>query len=169
MYKKMNISYLDVFGSKYSILFKKRSPLWAIACLIYFTPQVLDAQEKSIILEELKQQEEYWNGGDINRFMDTYYKSDSISFTSSNGVNYGWTNILERYKKAYPTKKEMGRLEFELIELRPLSDTHYLCLGKYTLRYPESTSNGFFSLLWQKIDEKWKIISDHTSASVKNN
>ena len=61
----------------------------------------------------------------------------------------------------------MGRLEFELIELRPLSDTHYLCLGKYTLRYPESTSNGFFPLVWQKIDEKWKIISDHTSASVK--
>jgi hypothetical protein len=34
-----------------------------------------------------------WNRGDLSkRFMDTYWKSDSLMFIGKSGVTYGWQN-----------------------------------------------------------------------------
>ena len=45
-----------------------------------------------------------------------------------------------------------------------ISDIAFL-IGEYYLTRSTENSNGYFTLFWKKIDNKWLIISDHTSAA----
>ena len=81
--------------------------------------------EKSIISEKLNNQAICWNEGDIDCFMNDYWKNDSLMYIGKNGVTYGWQNTLDNYKKRYPTKNDMGKLSFEIVRLEKLDKHHY--------------------------------------------
>ena len=104
-----------------------------------------------------------WNGGDINAFMQGYAKTDSIMFIGSKSVTYGWDSTLAHYKKSYQNKVAMGVLSFDLIKVKQLSPDYFFVVGKFTLIRDRDTPTGHFDLLFQKIDGKWLIVSDHTS------
>lgn len=113
----------------------------------------------------LKYQEESWNDGDIDKFMEGYLKSDNIVFTGSNGSIYGWKETKKRYLNKYSNRTLMGRLKFRIISFQKLSDIIIQMQGSFYLKRKIDDSKGFFSLIWKKVDEKWFIISDHTSVS----
>ncbi len=119
--------------------------------------------EKQAIKSVMKMQEQAWSDGDIDAFMEGYWKSDSLVFIGRNGPTYGWNTTKENYKKGYPDKDAMGQLTFDVISLEPLCDDIYTMLGKYTLIREQDTPTGFFTLLWKKVNGNWVIISDHTS------
>lgn len=123
--------------------------------------QVTDREK---ILTAMEQQQQCWNNVDIVCFMDYYIQSDSLLFMGKNGITYGWESTLTGYKSRYPDAATMGKLKFEVIDLKPLSTTHYFMTGTYHLTREMGDAGGYFSLVWQKIDEKWLIIADHTSA-----
>ena len=104
-----------------------------------------------------------WNNGDIDAFMKTYWHSDSLLFVGSKGPNYGWQQTLESYKKRYPDTATMGKLNFDLLELKSLSAEYYFLLGKWHLQRSMGNIGGYFTLLFRKINGKWIIIADHTS------
>ena len=62
------------------------------------------SQEKEAILEVMSQQEQDWNNGDIDAFMQGYWQSDSLMFVGKNGIKYGWQTTLENYKNSDPTQ-----------------------------------------------------------------
>ena len=109
------------------------------------------------------QQVTAWNNGDIESFMQTYLKSDSIMFIGSKGITYGWDSTLAHYKRGYPDKAAMGKLTFELKELKPLSPEYYFVVGKFILERDKGNLSGHFDLLFRKVNGKWYIINDHTS------
>lgn len=104
-----------------------------------------------------------WNNGDIESFMETYLKSDSIMFIGSKGITYGWDSTLAHYQKSYPDKAAMGKLSFELKELKPLSSEYYFVVGKFNLERASGNLSGHFDLLFRKVNGMWYIVSDHTS------
>jgi len=104
-----------------------------------------------------------WNKGDIEGFMTTYWHSDSLLFIGKNGVAYGWQATLDRYKKTYPDAAAMGKLDFKLLEFKPLASDTYLLIGKWHLERTIGDLQGHFSLILQKIKGQWKIIADHSS------
>lgn len=104
-----------------------------------------------------------WNKGDIEGFMATYWHSDSLLFIGKNGVTYGWQATLDRYKKTYPDAAAMGKLDFKLLEFKPLASDTYLLIGKWHLERTIGDLQGHFSLILQKIKGQWKIIADHSS------
>lgn len=119
--------------------------------------------EVEIKLIMLKQQE-CWNLGDIDCFMDSYLKSDSLRFIGSKGINYGWNTTLDNYKKTYPDRATMGELKFSFEEVKVFTAVDAYVLGKWKLeRNKMENIGGYFSLIWKKIEGKWVIISDHTS------
>lgn len=120
------------------------------------------SNERNAIKSTMQAQEDAWNAGDIDAFMEGYWKSDKLSFTGSRGVTYGWGEVLSNYKESYPDKATMGRLQFDIKELNPLSNDTFHMIGVYTLFREQDTPSGHFTLLWKKIDGKWLIISDHT-------
>lgn len=114
------------------------------------------------IKEVMNRQETAWNNGDIEGFMDGYWKSDSLMFIGKNGIKYGWQTTLDNYKNSYPDKESMGKLHFEILKLEIENSTAYM-LGKWKLVREEDEPNGYFTLYWKKIDKKWLITIDHTS------
>ena len=111
----------------------------------------------------LKLQAQAWNKGNLEQYMDGYWKSDSLQFIGKNGITKGWAATLANYKKSYPDKAAMGELTFEIYSREPLGDEHYLVIGKWHLKREKDDLGGHFSLLWKKIDGKWRIIADHSS------
>lgn len=95
--------------------------------------------------------------------MEGYWKSDDLQFVGSNGPTYGWENTLQNYKRRYPDRAAMGRLTFDVLRVRKLTDTVILLTGKFTLQRENDQPTGFFTLVWKKIDGEWVIVSDHTS------
>jgi len=104
-----------------------------------------------------------WNNGDIDGFMQTYWHSDSLLFVGKSGITYGWQATLDRYKKTYLDATTMGKLDFKLLEFKPLATNVYLLVGKWHLQRTIGDLEGHFSLILKKIKGEWKIIEDHTS------
>jgi len=43
----------------------------------------------------LHQQTLAWNRGDIENFMNPYWRNDSLMFIGKSGITYGWQNTLK--------------------------------------------------------------------------
>ena len=124
---------------------------------------IQDPVEIMAIKKVLETQQECWNNGDINGFMEGYWNSEELIFTSlSHEPAFGWENTLERYKNSYPTKESMGELKFEFLDLKLISKNTASLKGKWELIRESDNPNGLFWLDLQKFDKKWLITKDST-------
>lgn len=124
-----------------------------------------EAQTKdaTVIRKILSTQTTAWNEGNIERFMNGYWRSDSLMFIGKNGPTYGWNKTLANYKKNYPDTTSMGKLQFDLITVNRLSDLYYSVVGKWRLKRSIGDVGGVFTLLFKRIKKQWVIIQDHSS------
>ena len=120
-------------------------------------------KDEQAILQALNIQKNAWNKGDLNLFMETYWKNDSLMFIGKNGVTYGWQNTLDNYKKGYPDTAAMGKLKFDILHVKKLSSLYYSVVGKWYLARSIGDVGGHFTLIFKKIKDKWLIVSDHSS------
>ena len=136
-----------------------------IVAVAFFSANILNAQSKDeqAIRALMAKQEQAWNNGNIDQFMEGYIKSDSLLFIGAKGPGYGWKNTLDNYKKRYPDTATMGTLQFELMQLKPLGKKHFFVLGKWHLTRSIGDIGGFYTLLFVKEKGAWYIMVDHTS------
>ncbi len=120
-------------------------------------------KDEKIIRDIINEQTEAWNRADIESFMKGYWKSDSLLFIGKNGVKRGWNTTLQNYKKGYPDTTAMGKLSFDIISVQRLSFQYFYVAGKWFLRRTIGDLNGYYTLLFKKINGQWLIISDHSS------
>ena len=92
-----------------------------------------------------------------------YWKNDSLVFVGKSGLTYGYAKTLANYKKNYPDTTYMGKLHFDIINLKPLGKAHYFVIGKWQLKRTIGDVGGHFTLLFKKTKNGWKIIADHSS------
>lgn len=111
----------------------------------------------------LDKQKGEWNKGDIEKFMIGYWENDSLVFMGKNGPVYGYQAALNNYKKGYPDTASMGKLRFEVLSVKKLSNDYAFVIGKYFLTRTIGNANGSFTLLFRKINGEWKIVVDHSS------
>lgn len=124
-----------------------------------------DAKDRRAILQVLQRQTDEWNAGRIDKFMQSYWESDSLTFVGKAGVTYGYKATLANYQKRYPDRAAMGTLKFDILELDLLKPNMAYVIGKFHLTRPKlGNAEGYFTLVWRKIKKRWVIISDHTSA-----
>lgn len=112
-----------------------------------------------------------WNRADIDGFMRSYEDSPETTFIGAS-VRKGYRPILERYKQAYSSAEQMGKLSFTDIDVRVLPSgcgepELALVTGRFhlqrTAKGAATKDDGIFSLVWRKGPQGWKIILDHTS------
>lgn len=115
-----------------------------------------------IIPITLQQQSEAWNRGDVDGFMSAYWRSPDLTFASGGEVTRGFEDTLERYRRKYPTPEAMGRLTFSDLEIRRLGKDSAMVLGRWRLERTEPVG-GLFTLVMQRMGDRWVIIHDHTS------
>lgn len=119
--------------------------------------------DETTIRQEMNEQLAAWNAGDINRFMGTYWQNDSLMFIGKSGVTYGWEQTKKNYLKGYPDTAAMGKLDFNIIQVKRLSVLYFHVVGKWHLKRTAGDLSGHFTLLFKKIRNKWVIIADHSS------
>ena len=91
----------------------------------------ISVKEKSNIENLLNKQVEAWNEGNLEKFMETYWNSDKLSFVGSRGPTYGWQATLESYKKGYPDKAAMGNLKFTILNISKIDRKTVYVIGKF--------------------------------------
>tara|TARA_Y100000385_G_scaffold271261_1_gene311060 strand:- start:229 stop:636 length:408 start_codon:yes stop_codon:yes gene_type:complete len=120
-----------------------------------------EAIEIMAIKKVLYMQQEYWNNGNIDGFMEGYWNSEKLIFTSlSNEPSFRWKNTFELYKNSYPKKESIGELEFELLDLKLISKNTASLKGKWELLRESINTNGYHWLDLQKFDKRWFITKD---------
>ncbi len=121
------------------------------------------AQDKGAILKVLQMQEQAWNEGDIDRFMEGYLKSDSLMFVGSSGPTYGYETVKANYRKNYPGKTGMGKLTFTIKKVELICGDTAFVMGGFHLKRDQDEPKGHFTLIFKKFSDGWKIVSDHSS------
>ncbi len=134
---------------------------------LLFISLTSSAQKRNIAIQEVESillnQEKQWNNGDIDAFMEDYWKSDELQFIGSSGITYGWQKTKDNYFRRYPDRATMGHLTFTIIKTDQLSINAMMMTGKFHLKRDMGDAQGHFLLVWRKIKGQWLIIADHTS------
>jgi ketosteroid isomerase-like protein len=139
-----------------------------VAAILGSTSLSAQSSRPDITLEisaVLKMQQDAWNRGDIDAFMNGYSRSDETLFVSGDDVTRGWQKVLDRYKKKYSDRAEMGTLTFSNLEITPLSNDSAVALGSWKLNRANDQPHGRFTLIFRRFPEGWRIVHDHTSAA----
>jgi ketosteroid isomerase-like protein len=121
------------------------------------------SKDEQIIRTRIEEQRQAWNTGDKEKFMQTYWQNDSLMFIGKSGITYGWQKTLDNYKKGYPDTAAMGKLDFDILEVKRLSVMYFFVVGKWHLTRSIGDVGGHFTLLFKKIKNKWVIVADHSS------
>lgn len=137
--------------------------VFSLALLISVNVSFSQSAAEMIVRNILKEQTISWNAGNLHDFMSGYWKSNSLMFVGKRGITYGWQQALDNYIKGYPDTAAMGKLNFELLEVKRLSVLYYFVIGKWHLTRSIGNLDGIFTLLFKKIKNKWVIIADHSS------
>jgi uncharacterized protein (TIGR02246 family) len=122
--------------------------------------------QPAAVRKVLSDSEAAWNRGDLGTFASFYEDSPQTTFIGREVVRGGTKAILERYRRAYPTREKMGTLTFSEIEVQSLGAEYALAIGKFNLKRTEAgggDASGRFTLILHRTKPGWKIIHDHTS------
>jgi ketosteroid isomerase-like protein len=131
--------------------------------LLFIACISLKAQDKQAIVKLMRDQQAAWSKGDLDGFMQGYWKSDSLMFIGKRGPTYGWQQTLENYKKGYPDNAAMGKLTFRIDKVELLGKRDAFVMGAWSLAREKDAPGGYFTLWFRKINGEWKIVCDHTS------
>jgi ketosteroid isomerase-like protein len=131
--------------------------------LVIRTDVTAQNKDETAIRKILDAQTEQWNKGDLEKFMEGYWHSDSLMFIGKSGITYGYQNALKNYQSGYSDTVQMGKLRFELVSLEPVAKDHYFVVGKWFLKRSIGDLSGAYTLLFRKINGEWFIIVDHSS------
>jgi ketosteroid isomerase-like protein len=142
----------------------------SIICCILVATFVRAAPEQSPnpvaeIQSVLRGQQDAWNRGDIEGFMNGYSRSLSTVFVSEDEVRRGWETVRERYRTKYSDRAKMGTLSFSESEVTMLSLDTAVVLGRWRLKRASDAPHGRFTLVFKRLPEGWRIVHDHTSAA----
>ncbi|HKQ49978.1 MAG TPA: nuclear transport factor 2 family protein [Phycisphaerae bacterium] len=118
--------------------------------------------EPGPICAVLDRQVEAWNRGDVEGFMQGYWKSDELEFATPDGTTRGWRATLERYRAKYPTREAMGTLNFERLCVKQTAPDAAEVSGRYRLDRKNDVLTGRFTLQMRRIGGEWVIVRDDT-------
>ena len=143
--------------------------LWVCTWSAHAAETTVDTEATKAVRALLATQQADWNRADIDAFMRGYWNDPSIRFAGGDGFRYGWQATIDRYRRTYPNAAAMGRLDFDLLEVRELSTSVVYVFGQWRLtRSIESDSNaphGLFTLIVEMKDGRWVVTRDHTSSA----
>ena len=134
-----------------------------------------DSEAIAQIRAVLGAQQEAWNHGDIDGFMNGYARAETTVFVSGDEVTRGWQTVRDRYFKKYGDRAEMGTLAFSDLEIEQLGPDSATALGRWELKRandppPQGSGaagnpHGRFTLIFRHTPDGWRIVHDPTSAA----
>lgn len=134
--------------------------------ILLLTNTIIFSQSKDVkaIIALMRTEEEVWNRGDIDAYVNLYAPGDStrMIYNGGAGITRGKDSILAFYKKYWP-KEKMGTLTLQHDGIEKISKQFYYVSGFFNVSYPSGKAvKGRFSGLVKKIKGKWYLYTDHS-------
>jgi ketosteroid isomerase-like protein len=133
------------------------------------SPTPTQAENEADVLRVIKSQQIDWNHGDLEGFMDAYWKSHDTMFVVGDTVTRGWQTVHNRYVSKYNSREKMGKLSFSDLEVHMFGYDGAFVFGRWQLERDQDKPHGRFTLILRKLPEGWKIVHDHTSEAAEQN
>jgi len=124
----------------------------------------IEVEETAAIRAVLEGQQAAWNAGDVEGFMEGYWRSADLRFASGGSVTQGWAETLRRYQTRYPDRAAMGVLSFSDLDIGLAAPDTGFVFGHWRLERADDAPGGLFTLIFRKVDGAWVVVHDHTSA-----
>jgi ketosteroid isomerase-like protein len=134
--------------------------------ILFCINTIVSAQSKDVkdIIALMRTEEEVWNRGDIDAYVNLYAPGDStrMIYNGGTGITRGKDSILAFYKKYWP-KEKMGTLTLTQDGIEKISNEFYYVSGFFNVSYSSGKPvKGRFSGLVKKIKGKWYLYTDHS-------
>lgn len=117
---------------------------------------------ESLVDDVLQEQLNAWNEGDVDGYMAGYWKSPDLRFVTGRSVIAGHDSLTANYKRAFPDRGAMGKLNFEIRDKKWMGDSVVNVLGRWMVTTADTGRSGNFSILFMPVEEGWRIVEDHT-------
>ena len=137
-----------------------------MALLAVLSPTLADSQTREI-LAVVEQSAEDWNRGDLEAYLRCYEQCPETTFVGTE-VSQGMSEVLDRYRRAFPDAAHMGKTSFSALQARELSPRLAIVTGRFHLEREDrwgGDRGGLFTLVMRKGPDGWRIIHDHTSVN----
>lgn len=111
----------------------------------------------------LDESAEAWNRGDLDGHLAD--NADSISFMTGRGPIVGKARTADALRRSFfRDGRPVQSLRFEQVTVRPLGAAHALVVGRFVLSGGgETERSGWFTTIWERREEGWRVIHDHSS------
>ena len=110
----------NVFATGFAV---RPAAMRALPCLLVIAfagfagaSQIEEMEVYVPVHDILKAQEKAWNEGDIAGYMEHYWKSEELTFSSGGKTTRGWAATKKRYETRYVDRDAMGHLTFSDLE-----------------------------------------------------
>jgi beta-aspartyl-peptidase (threonine type) len=136
----------------------------ALGCRTVPSPEA----DRAAIIAVLDRQAGAWNRGDLDAFMEGYWRSPDLVYTSGGRLRRGYAAITESYRGAYRDRAAMGKLSFDELEVHLLRPDAAWVLGRWQVATTPADGSptvvgGVFTLVFHRFGDHWRIVHDHTS------
>ena len=121
--------------------------------------------EREILAVVLRSAED-WSRGDLDAYMESYEDSPETTFMGAE-IARGRDSVAARYRRVYPTRRQMGKVGFSNLEVRQLAPDLAIVTGKFLLERDTDAGgngNGIFTLVMRRGPAGWRAIHDHSSS-----
>lgn len=137
----------------------------SLLCILVSLPLILSAQGSNDLRKMLDDQTAAWNRGDLDSFMQGYWRSPDVTFFSGDKIVKGWEQTLQRYRDRYQSGgKEMGKLSFTDEKIDVLAPDAAVVTARWHLQMPDGKKlEGLTTLLCKRMKDGWRIVHDHSS------
>ena len=129
----------------------------------YSCKQKDNSQDSAAIRLVMQKAQEGWNSGNLDEYMESYWKSDSLIFVGGKKISYGWNTTFKNYQKTYPDKSTMGKLTFSHIQIFFKNNNTAVITGAWKLTREKDILEGRYTLIFRKLPIGWRIVYDHSS------
>ena len=79
----------NIFSTK-----NKKQIFLCLLFTLFFSISFCQTKDATMIRYGLQKQEDAWNKGDLENYMQGYWKNDSVMFIGKSGITYGWQKTL---------------------------------------------------------------------------
>jgi len=123
---------------------------------------------EDIVRATLNAQMAAWNDGDLDAFMDFYWKDDDLQFISGAEVAKGWSATMKRYRDEYADGNGLGQLGLGKLDVNLVTNDVAIVTGRFKHVKDGQSSSGLFSLVMRQDKGVWRIVHDHTNTDLKS-
>lgn len=116
------------------------------------------------VRKALDGQVQAWNEGKLEEAMTYYWESPEMLWISKNGIDKGYTSVLEMFRKDFSDRSKMGVYTYLPLFIEEVSTeaVYYVFRWKIELQ-GKQLMGGISSQLWKKLNGNWVITAEHAS------